>query len=316
MRAALYQALAESLAEPPEWLAAPGREWPLYAVALECAPFSAAARRAATALAEIPAESLAARRARYAALFAGPGEPRFWSYESAARSGRLLGPESFAVDRLYRAAGLEVAGAELPDHAACELAFLAHLAGHGADELERRFVKLHAGRWLPQLGHGLAATADSVYAPIGRLLAGWLDETVRARTSARPQPRAAIRWPIVTQVADCTLCGFCVQSCPTRALAVAETDDQTQLVLMPGRCTGCGRCLGACPERALRLAGRPSGELAAPQVLRHSPRIACRACGAPMVSQAELDFVARQIGRPDWLAYCADCRTARLEAVP
>src|SRR5919108_55069 len=75
-RAGLYHALAEALADPPQWLAGPGRTWPLFEAALDCAAFSEAARLAVAMLAEVPAEAPARRRARYVALFAGPGRPR------------------------------------------------------------------------------------------------------------------------------------------------------------------------------------------------------------------------------------------------
>jgi TorA maturation chaperone TorD len=149
LRADLYHALAEALAEPPDWLALPGDEWPLFESAARLAPSSEAARRAVASLARVRAESSAARHQRYAALFAGAGRPRFWLYESAHLSGRLLGPQTFAVERLYHAAGLESASAELPDHASTELAFLAYLAEQGADNIERGFITKHAGRWLP-----------------------------------------------------------------------------------------------------------------------------------------------------------------------
>jgi TorA maturation chaperone TorD len=131
MRADLYHLLAEALAEPPEWLARAGREWPLYDLVVSLAPESDAAQGAVEALAEVRAEALAARRQRYTALFVGPGRPRVWLYESAFLNGRILGPETFAVERAYRAAGVEPIGAELPDHASLELAFLAQLAGMG-----------------------------------------------------------------------------------------------------------------------------------------------------------------------------------------
>ena len=141
LRADLYHALAEALAEPPEWLAEPGGDWPLCEIAVRLAPASAAAGRAIQSLAEIQAEPLAVRRARYAAL-----RPRLCLYESEALTGRAFGEAVLAVERYYRAAGLEVVGAELPDHASVELAFLAHVTAHGARDVERDFLTRRAGR--------------------------------------------------------------------------------------------------------------------------------------------------------------------------
>lgn len=316
LRADLYAALAEALAEPPDWLAAPGRDWPLSESANCLAAASASARRAVQSLAEIRPEPLAVRRARYAGLFAGPGRPRFQLYESEAVSGRVFGPQATEVERYYSAAGLEAAGAELPDHVSMELAFLAHAAEHGGREVERDFIAQHAGRWLPFLGRALARSGDEVYAPIGQLLAEWVEECAGGRASddrrdaARHAPRVT-RLPVIAQAGACSLCGFCAQVCPTRALAIHETARETLLALSPAECVGCNKCERVCETRALKM--QPSaGERAAARgqsVLRQSPRARCRGCDEPMVSQAELDFVIRQIGHPAWLDYCSDCRS-------
>jgi nitrate reductase assembly molybdenum cofactor insertion protein NarJ/Pyruvate/2-oxoacid:ferredoxin oxidoreductase delta subunit len=316
LRSDLYHALAEALAEPPEAMAEPGPQWPLFATVAGLATASEAADRAALALAAVRAEPLAARRARYAALFAGAGRPRFQLYESEAVSGRVFGPQATEVERYYQAAGLEAAGAELPDHVSMELAFLAHTAEYGACDVERDFISKHAGRWLPGLGRALARSGDEVYAPIGQLLAEWVEECAEQRPP-KGAPRAARlpRLPVMLQVEACTLCGFCVQVCPTRALAIHETARETALVLSAAKCVGCNKCERVCDQYALKM--QPTaGERAlsrGPSVLRQSPRARCHGCDEPMVSQAELDFVIRQIGHPAWLDYCSDCRSV-LEA--
>ena len=317
----MYQALAEALAEPPDWLALSGCKWPLFECAVRLAPTSEAARRATESLAQVRAESLAARRARYAALFAGPGGPRFWLYESAALTGRVLGAETFVVERLYRDAGLETEGAELPDHASLELAFLAHLAENVettgpvvSTDMERNFIARHAGRWLPQLGRALAGSRDEVYAPIGRLLADWLEECAEGGATRRVR---AGRLPALPRVEACTLCGFCAQVCPVQALAVRETDAETTLLLLPAACVGCGKCQLVCDAGALEMTQLHEGLMPAGDwgALYQSPRARCRDCGQPMVSTAELDFVASRIGHPAWLDYCSNCR-AHFEEQP
>ncbi|MEK7328121.1 MAG: molecular chaperone TorD family protein [Chloroflexota bacterium] len=324
LAADLYHALAEALASdgPPDWLARAGREWPLFEIAARLGPTSEAARRAVEALAKVRAESPEARRARYTALFVGAGRPRFWLYESAALTGRILGPATFAVEKLYRAAGLELVGAELPDHASLELAFLAHLAAVEQDTIlpsERQFIEQHAGRWLPGLGRALARSGDEVYAPIGQLLANWLKE--RAGTSAASrvthQMRSSpSRLPAIPDPETCTLCGFCVQICPVRALAIRESASETALALNAAACMGCGKCERICTTHALEMKQvpkEPKPSAGSWNALRQSPRAMCRACGEPMVSRAELDFVVAQIGRPTWLDYCLECRPMILE---
>ncbi len=326
LRADLYHALAEALAEPPDWLALAGYEWPLFEIAIRLAPFSEAVRRAVEPLGTVRAESLTARRARYAALFLGPGHPCFWLYESAALNGRVLGAETLAVERLYHAAGLEITNAELPDHASLELAFLAHWAAVGQDSIlpnERQFIEQHAGRWLPQLGRALSRSGDEVYAPIGNLLAEWLEERVECRVSnvreriirrpslATRHSSLPTRLPVIPRAEACTLCGFCVQVCPTRALAVRDTDFETTLLLFPDVCVGCGKCELVCEPHALKMKGPSNGDRlpASRAVLRQSPRARCLACDQPTVSRAELDFVVTRIGHRVWLDYCSECRS-------
>lgn len=321
-QANLYLALAQALAEPPGWLAAPGRDWPLFEAAVYAAQAgSSAAAQAVDRLARIPAESLPARRRRYEQFFAGPGRPRIWLYESWYVDGRLLGPAALAVEQVYRAAGLDVAETELPDHASVELAFLGWLARQAAAEpaqavqwqtLARRFISRHAGRWLPSLGRILANTGDPVYAPVGKLLAGWLAEAV---VSPQQRAQAARRIPAVSRPELCSLCGFCVQVCPTHALHIRETDTETGLVLNPAACIACGKCERTCYAAALRLAAQPDAPTG-PAVLRVSPRSVCPGCGQPTVSRAELEAVAAGMGRyPAWLDYCLNCRSGLMERI-
>jgi len=316
-QAELYTALAEALAEPPAWLAGPGPSWPLFTAAVRVAhrTGSQAARRAVAALADLAPEPLPLRRQRYRRLFAGPGRPRLALYESLYRHGRLLGPVTFTLQALYRTAGLEVVGAELPDHASVELAFLAYLAEREAREPDqaaawrqtaRQFLRRHAGRWLPDLGRAIAASGDAVYAPIGRLLADLLMEAMEPPFPARSDGLS--RLPTVTPAEACTLCGFCVQVCPTQALAIQETEVETRLVLRSTACTGCRRCEGTCPFDALHLqeGGQAAGRTSI--VLRRSPRARCPLCGRPTVSRAELVEVGERLGWPIWLPYCLECR--------
>jgi TorA maturation chaperone TorD len=326
-RADLYHLLAEALADPSEWLACAGREWPLLDSAANFAPKSDAMRRAIEALAEVRAESLTARRKRYAALFVGTGRPVVWLYESAFLTGRILGPETLEVERVYRAAGVEPIGAELADHVSLELAFLAQLAMVGQDNIlphEKQFIKQHAGRWLPELGRTLARSGDEVYGPIGQLLAAVfaLDRS--------PKKKGTDRRPSLQSPAECTLCGFCVQVCPTRALSIHETHTETALMLNAAACIGCGKCERPCETHVMKCevrsakceVGNAEGEVRSAKcevrsaewaVLRQSPRVMCPSCGEPTVSRAEFEYVAAQIGEPAWLAYCLDCRSALLE---
>lgn len=337
-RASLLLAFAECfastqhglLAGPPLWMTTPARDWPLNADASHFATESPAARRAILSLSEIPAESLERRRERYDSLFNGTnGRPCLWLYESAARTGRILGPETFAVAKLYCAAGLEPNfGAELPDHASLELAFLAHLAEQSESDIEHavewralewQFLKEH-GDWLTQLGRALANSDDEVYMPIGAFLADWLTESgqkniSQKETARRPPSTGHGLLPTIPCAEDCSLCGFCVQVCPAHALAVRENESDTLLVLNAPLCIGCGKCERICETKAITLVSdspqpiTPNSQPATCNIALHrSPRAVCPSCGKPTVSRAELDYVSVQLGSPAWLDYCLDCR--------
>jgi ferredoxin len=322
-RTKLYQALAEVLSEPPDWLSGSGRHWPLFTAALEVAheEDQTAIRQAVVEVEAIPPEGPSKRLARYKALFSGSSRPQLWLYESLARDGQLAGPSAMAVWLVYEAAGLVAAGTELPDHASVELAFLAYLAEQEAEipaeaaqwrRARRLFIRRHAGRWLPALGEALALTNDSVYAPIGRLLTAALGSDLQPRRHSSLQPTRGL--PMLSQPENCNLCSFCVQVCSTRALTIHETDEMTSLLLTDSLCIACERCVRVCSTGALQL------EMETPQAgqraLRQSPRAQCAACGQPMVSQAELKEVAARIGAPAWLSYCPDCRSGWMESVP
>jgi ferredoxin len=321
-RSELYACLAEVLAGPPGWLSLPARDWPLFEAAQALSGVSAAARQAVDEMQTIAAEPAEARQARYTRIFDAPGLTSLILYESGALHGRLLSAETNAVEGWYRRFGLAVSGAELPDHASLELAFLSELASGGQPGPEADFLRQHAGRWLPALGRAIAATRDPVYAPVGRLLAGWVEETCArlgrpgtcpARKGRRSNAQA--RCPYLVEQEACTLCGFCVPACPANALSIREDDYQTSLFLQADRCSGCGKCARDCPTSALVL-GQWPGEAGSPaeqkHLLRTSERARCRTCGEPLISQAELAYVADRLDHPDWLAYCFDCRSANL----
>jgi TorA maturation chaperone TorD len=321
LRSELYYCLADALAtaDLPEWLAQPGREWPLYECICGLAGSSEAARLAVCAIGKIPGEPLARRKARYTALFCGPGRPRCWLYESVACSGRVLGPETLSVEKWYRSAGFEMNSAELPDHASAELAFLAILAGEGSAgrELERAFIIRHAGRWLPDLGRELKCTGDKVYGPVGELLTEWLEETAwpgkKLSGQAYRVDRQTSKLPVVHPVEKCSLCGFCAQVCPTHALSIRENAFSRDLILSPAACILCRKCELVCEFEAIQILPQTvfvddqhsSRDLL---ILRRSSLKTCRICGSVIASQAELEYLNQQLGFPDWLDICPDCR--------
>ncbi len=323
--ASLYARLAEALAPSPSpavrgggrsanWLAEPGRGWPLFSAASELAAarLSEGWTEAVIALVEVSAGSPQTRLAEYETLFLGPGSPSIWLYESQYLNGRIPGPATFTVQSLYREVGLETNSAELPDHASMELAFLAFLAQKESEHPQesgqwrrarKLFIQQHAGRWLPGVGRALTRSPYPAWIAIGHLLIASLEEKKRPRPA---QSGDRLGLPQIPEVENCNLCGFCVQACPTHALYIHEDDQTTVLWLASSLCIGCDKCEKVCTEGALSMSGDALNEDLVS--LRQSPRAICPLCGEATVSEAELEAVAAKIGHPPWLSHCLDCR--------
>jgi ferredoxin len=318
-RAMIYHALAEALAGPVSGI----ERLLLDAVTAGSQVLgSAACRRAAQALAELPERGFEDLRDSYMRTIARPGGRPVALHESLHRQGSLMGQITGDVERHYRALGLAPADGELPDHASVELAFLGHLAiaemearaakaGRLVARLraeQRYFLHTHPGAWLPDVGDALAATEDFFYVAVGHVLRGFLSEEL---ANWRRNSQTGARHPTLKDPAVCTLCGLCVSSCPSNALRVIESATETMLTLDPAQCTGCNRCVRICPEGAL-LQSLGAANRAGRQIVRQSARIGCPGCGRPTVSQAELDAVFAKL-QPDpyvqrRLSLCVECK--------
>ena len=303
IRSQLYDILAQALTDPALLAGCPRESLLAEAVIAGAATLgSAACRRTLFALQELPSITGADLRQRFSLATDRPGQRPLALYESLATTGHLVGPPGQEVEQLYRRWGLEPDG-DLPDAASVELAFLAYLSEQEAEALaaghagqaqklragQRTFLQEHAMRWLPQVGRALASSADPYLTPVGQLLEEFLkEEQLRLLTPRNGVSRTAI--PFVDAEERCSLCGFCVQSCPTGALWVGETATETSLLLNPLRCIGCTRCLPVCPDGALLMMGRTE-TLASPFLLHRSQRAHCPRCDEATVSQAELTAV-------------------------
>jgi len=313
----LYIGLARALAADirwPDWLTAAGRDWPLWLplTRLAAQDGRSSLKEAVLALSEVPSSSKDKRMAAFCSLFAGNGHSPIFLYESQFLGGRLLGEESLMLGKMYGRLGLEVDGAELPDHASVELEFLAYLAEKEAASPEQAstwraaqslFIRQHAGRWLPEVGRNLATSTDPAWSAIGVLLIAVLTPV---RSGHRPN-KARSRLPQITDADSCSLCGFCAQTCPTAALKIHEDAKTTQLWLVPDLCVHCRKCERVCDDSALTMTGSSADP--GPVLIRQSARAVCPVCGTATVSEAELKAVARRLNsRPDWLELCMECR--------
>lgn len=322
--AEVYSSLSQALesassSDPPGWLSMPGHEWPMYPACKQIAstlddPAWATAIEALTA---VPAGQEEDQARIYETLFLKHGHKSIPLYESQAIDGRLLGPSTFAVKKVYEEAEMRYAGAELPDHASLELVFLAALCEQEAStqdeanavlwqKARRLFLKQHASRWLPRVGQMLVESPFAAWKALGYLLIA----STRA-ASLKQKAIPAHRLPAMQTPLKCNLCSFCVQVCPTKAITIQEDNNSTALRFKASDCIGCLKCIQVCQPKALgtsidfaSLTVHNSGH----QIWFESQRAKCPHCGAPTVSQAELAAVIASIGHPTWLDLCIDCR--------
>jgi ferredoxin len=82
----------------------------------------------------------------------------------------------------------------------------------------------------------------------------------------------------------CTLCGACAAACPTDALWLSETAEQSALQLRAEACVACGRCAAVCPEDAVDIrSGIDFARLEQGTVdLASAAREVCARCGADL----------------------------------
>ena len=168
-------------------------------------------------IAESSSETIAAAQER---LFGGKVNvaPYEGSYEDDPfRQARQISD----IAGFYRAFGAEAHGPALdrPDHAGCELEFLAFLgarrlaaqdAGHQAEvelcgEVEDAFLREHAGRWLPTFFRAVEKAApDAFHAALGHMGAEVVErELTRRDIEAEPLGPRARRLSVEADSLEC-----------------------------------------------------------------------------------------------------------------
>jgi len=260
-----------------------------------------------------------AYRALAHALAKLPQEWQGFAYESLYRHGHLAGPVTWELERFYRSLHLEPASGELPDNASVELTLMALLleaeaeAHAGGDKklaqrahrLAQSFFREHINAWMPQLANRLAHSGEASCVEVARLL-----EELLASELKQWYSHQGMLCPELEEPDLCTLCGLCTGICPTGALEMREDERETSLFFNGALCTGCGLCVRKCPVKALRMYPKAEGM----KKLRTSPRVRCPACGAPTVSEAELEDVFHRLGAnerlKERLRLCPSCKIA------
>jgi NAD-dependent dihydropyrimidine dehydrogenase PreA subunit len=262
-------------------------------------------------LAEIRPAEISIHYEKYREIFYPRVGAAVGLYECQHVNGRFPGPATFAVKNLYERVGMIVEGAEMPDHASVELAFLAYLcqqeAKGDADSTEwrrsrRLFIRNHARKWLPEVGRALRNSGALAWETLGQVLIASLDLSKKPQSTRETSGLV----PVISDISHCNLCGFCVQACPTQALMIREDQHQTELWMLSEKCVGCQKCEQVCSNRVLTLGATQQKE---PVILMSSERAHCPHCGTSTVSRVELEAVAAMLGEhPQWLDLCLSCR--------
>ncbi|MFO0605110.1 MAG: molecular chaperone TorD family protein [Polyangiales bacterium] len=209
LRRDLASLLAGLLVAPPTDAALAALRDPDAARALEAAVGPEASAALATLDRERPAAAL---REEFFALLAVPGpryRPPFESLHCDDGAGGedaphgLAGEAAVRVAERFRRAGFAVAVPELPDHAGCELAFLAALLDAEREALARgdtsaarraareaaEFARAHPLRWLDVWARSLADDPAAVLYPAVGALAAALARAVARAVPALPVVR-------------------------------------------------------------------------------------------------------------------------------
>lgn len=115
---------------------------------------------------------------------------------------------------------------------------------------------------------------------------------------------------------ECTLCGACVNSCPTGALTLRTSEDIVDLIFHHEMCIACQECSGVCPVNAIRVDYRLEKEyLVNEKALVSDETARCVKCGRPigsmkMINHVEKTLLAkglpREVIEKVWL--CRECK--------
>jgi TorA maturation chaperone TorD/NAD-dependent dihydropyrimidine dehydrogenase PreA subunit len=345
IRSQLYAALAQGFRRPTPTLFAGDDEGPPLARVMRGARAEIAAsplnKPLDTAVGflenQAAEEAIRTLEIEYNRLFVGPAQPQALPYESVYRDpqGLVMGTAAQDVLRRYAAEGLTLSPSyhDLPDHVAVELEFMAHLARCEAqawkhDDVEGAlaylgkedaFLRDHLSKWVSAFCERIwEGTEHSFYTVLAKLTEAFvaLDaqqiSTALQRESALAEGTRA-GWEITLDVERCSLCGVCVQACPSGALALAESEEAVALTFIASHCDGCGICQRRCPESAitaLTLVGEAVN--AEEQTLFQSPRALCTACGGSFSSQANLQRIRVRVGEESVAAHrlslCPSCK--------
>ncbi|MEM1596933.1 MAG: 4Fe-4S binding protein [Pyrobaculum sp.] len=111
----------------------------------------------------------------------------------------------------------------------------------------------------------------------------------------------------------CTLCGACVNVCPTDALAITNYE----LKITPALCIACGLCAEKCPEKVIKIVQKRDPSPYERRVVFKDSPARCVSCGRELpyteTMARKLAERLREKGLPhDHVYLCDDCRLKQL----
>ncbi len=116
---------------------------------------------------------------------------------------------------------------------------------------------------------------------------------------------------------NCIKCGLCVRACEelVGAHAITFTHRGAQRIVEPPfeeakNCIGCGTCVQICPTGCINIEDRGM-ERKIDKWKKTLKMKACKRCGRPFISFAEITFIMNKAKNPpseNWFEYCSDCR--------
>ncbi len=111
----------------------------------------------------------------------------------------------------------------------------------------------------------------------------------------RQEGTAGPYWRVEVDADKCSLCEVCGRRCPTGAIRGELTDGTLSLVFNHRLCDGCRDCLESCPEKAMTLAETDSpNDSPGEKILATGEMLQCSVCGSRFAPEATLEAASRR----------------------
>ena len=147
---------------------------------------------------------------------------------------------------------------------------------------------------------------------------GWtarVRESVTMAGNRERQGTAGPCWQVEVDADRCSLCEVCGQRCPTGAIRGELTDGSLSIVFNHRLCDGCRKCVESCPEKAMSLAETEAlTDSPHERILATGGLLRCAVCGARFAPEAKLEAASHRRGDDAELIsdQCPLCRRTQM----